>query len=150
SKLDTVAATMVAGDVNSTIACALVSVKRGVPVIHVEAGLRSFDRGMPEEINRVLTDQISDVLLTSEENARGNLLREGIVDERIHFVGNVMIDSLMRHVGRAAPAAATLRDAGISDAKAEGGYALLTMHRPSNVDDPVVLARLLECIASVR
>ena len=83
---------LVVGDVNSTIACALVAAKKGIPVIHVEAGLRSFDRAMPEEINRVLTDQISDLLFTTEESGEANLLREGVAQERIHFVGNVMID----------------------------------------------------------
>ena len=92
---------LVVGDVNSTIACALVAVKRGIAVAHVEAGLRSGDRRMPEEINRVLTDQISDYLFTTERTARENLLREGVADEKIHFVGNVMIDTLFRHRERA-------------------------------------------------
>src|SRR5690349_1075090 len=90
------AAVLVVGDVNSTIACALVAAKKGVAVIHVEAGLRSFDRTMPEEVNRVLTDQISDLLFTTEKSARDNLSREGIDPARVHFVGNVMIDTL-RH-----------------------------------------------------
>ena len=88
-------AVLVVGDVNSTIACALVAVKKGVPVVHVEAGLRSGDRGMPEEINRILTDQLSDVLFLTEDSARNNLAKEGISDEKVHFVGNVMIDTLM-------------------------------------------------------
>ena len=88
---------LVVGDVNSTLACALVAAKRGVRVAHVEAGLRSFDRTMPEEINRILTDQISDLLFTTERSAVNNLAREGIPDYRIHFVGNVMIDTLLRH-----------------------------------------------------
>src|SRR5262245_49411240 len=92
------AAVLVVGDVNSTIACALVAAKKGIPVIHVEAGLRSYDRAMPEEINRVLTDQISDLLFTTEKSARENLLREGIAQERIHFVGNVMIDTLRQNL----------------------------------------------------
>lgn len=102
-------AVLVVGDVNSTLACALVAAKRNIAVLHVEAGLRSGDRRMPEEINRVLTDQLSDLLLTSEEGARGNLLREGIAPERIHFTGNVMIDSLRQQLPRAVPPAATLR-----------------------------------------
>ncbi len=93
---------LVVGDVNSTIACALVAVKLGVPVAHVEAGLRSFDRTMPEEINRVLTDQISDLLFTTEASAETNLRREGVSAEKIHFVGNVMIDTLLAHRERAA------------------------------------------------
>src|SRR6187549_1337842 len=92
---------LVVGDVNSTLACTLVASKKGVPVAHVEAGLRSWDRTMPEEINRVLTDQISDLLFTTEESARENLHREGVDDVRIHFVGNVMIDTLMLHRERA-------------------------------------------------
>src|SRR5580765_6926729 len=91
-------AVLVVGDVNSTLACALVAAKKGVPVIHVEAGLRSYDREMPEEINRVLTDQISDLLLTTERDAHRNLAREGIDEHRIHFVGNVMIDTLLSHL----------------------------------------------------
>jgi UDP-N-acetylglucosamine 2-epimerase (non-hydrolysing) len=96
---------LVVGDVNSTIACALVAAKRGVQVIHVEAGLRSYDRGMPEEINRVLTDQISDLLFTTEKSALANLEREGIDPQRVHFVGNVMIDTLHRNLAQAVPAA---------------------------------------------
>lgn len=137
-------AVLVVGDVNSTIACALVAAKRGVPVAHVEAGLRSFDRAMPEEINRVLTDQISDFLFTTERSARTNLVREGIDPARVHFVGNVMIDSLLAHVRRARPAAETLAGSGFSE-----GYALVTLHRPSNVDDPAVLRRLVECLEAM-
>ncbi len=144
-------AVLVVGDVNSTIACALVAVKKQVPVIHVEAGLRSCDRTMPEEINRVLTDQISDLLFTTERTARDNLLREGIVDERIHLVGNVMIDTLKKNLQRAVPAAETL--AAIPTAttflESESGYALLTLHRPANVDDPPVLQRLLETVRTI-
>mgnify|MGYP001806237749 FL=1 len=132
---------LVVGDVNSTIACALVAAKKGVKVIHVEAGLRSFDRTMPEEINRVLTDQISDLLFATEASALDNLRREGIDPARMHFVGNVMIDSLLAHVRRARPAADILAGAAIA-----GDYALVTLHRPSNVDDPVVLARLVDCL----
>jgi UDP-N-acetylglucosamine 2-epimerase (non-hydrolysing) len=141
------AAILVVGDVNSTIACALVAAKKGVPVVHVEAGLRSYDRDMPEEINRVLTDQISDLLFTTERSALDNLRREGIDAERVHFVGNVMIDSLMRSLEKATPSATTLASAGLS--APEAGYALLTLHRPSNVDDPEVLGRLLETFRDI-
>jgi UDP-N-acetylglucosamine 2-epimerase (non-hydrolysing) len=143
-----VAGILVVGDVNSTLACALVAAKKGIAVAHVEAGLRSFDRRMPEEINRVLTDQISDLLLTTERGALGNLRREGIAAEKVHFVGNVMIDSLLAHAERAVPAGETLERAGAGGFGA-GGYALLTLHRPSNVDDPAVLERLLRCIARI-
>ena len=143
-------AVLVVGDVNSTIACALVAAKKGVPVIHVEAGLRSFDRAMPEEINRVLTDQISDLLFTTEESGEENLLREGVAAHRIQFVGNVMIDTLVRNLPRAVPAAAIVADAG-RPGLADGaeGYAVLTLHRPSNVDDPAVLRTLLETAATI-
>jgi UDP-N-acetylglucosamine 2-epimerase (non-hydrolysing) len=136
---------VVVGDVNSTLAAALVAVKKGIPVAHVEAGLRSFDRSMPEEINRVLTDQISDLLFTTEQEALGNLQREGIGAERVFFVGNVMIDSLLHALPRAVPPAdlfAQPADAAFG-AALEQGYAAATLHRPSNVDDPVVLQRLL-------
>jgi len=138
------AAVLVVGDVNSTIACALVASKRGIPVIHVEAGLRSYDRAMPEEINRVLTDQISDLLFITERSARANLLREGIADERIHFVGNVMIDTLHHNLKRAVPVAQTLGRP-VPDA----GYAVLTLHRPSNVDHSDVLQSLLETVSEI-
>src|SRR5690348_3852906 len=98
---------IVVGDVNSTLACALVAVKRGAPIAHVEAGLRSFDREMPEEINRLLTDQVADLLYTTERDAEANLVREGVDRSRIHFVGNVMIDSLRQHLPRAIAPAAT-------------------------------------------
>ncbi len=141
-------AVLVVGDVNSTIACALVAAKKGVPVIHVEAGLRSFDRAMPEEINRVLTDQLSDLLFTTEESGRDNLLKEGIADSRIHFVGNVMIDTLRLNLPRAIATAQIALDAG-RPGFADHGYAVLTLHRPSNVDDPVILQRLLETAAQI-
>ena len=144
-------AILVVGDVNSTIACALVASKKDIPVIHVEAGLRSYDRTMPEEINRVLTDQISDLLFTTERSARDNLLREGIADERIHFVGNVMIDTLLRHVKQAVPVEQVL--SGLANAsvflQSNTGYGVLTLHRPSNVDDPVVLERLLVTLRNI-
>jgi UDP-N-acetylglucosamine 2-epimerase (non-hydrolysing) len=142
-------AVLVVGDVNSTLACALVATKKGIPVIHVEAGLRSFDRSMPEEINRILTDQISDILFTTEESARDNLAREGIPDSRIRFVGNVMIDTLRRNLPRAIALPQILADIGRSDFKHANGYAVLTLHRPSNVDDPAVLRDLLETIGTI-
>jgi len=143
------AAVLVVGDVNSTLACALVAVKKGIPVIHVEAGLRSFDRTMPEEINRLLTDQISDLLFTTEATARDNLLREGIPDSRIHFVGNVMIDTLRNNLKQAVPAVQTLGQHGAPADWANRGYAVLTMHRPSNVDDAGILRALLTAIREV-
>lgn len=143
-------AVLVVGDVNSTLACALVAAKKGIPVIHVEAGLRSFDRAMPEEINRILTDQLSDFLFTSESGGRENLLREGLPDAKIHFVGNVMIDSLYRQLPFAVPLAQTLAKAERLDFLSGGaGHAVLTLHRPSNVDDALRLGALLEAIVSV-
>jgi UDP-N-acetylglucosamine 2-epimerase (non-hydrolysing) len=132
---------VVGGDVNSTLAVALVAAKQLIPLAHVEAGLRSYDRAMPEEVNRVVTDQLSDWLFTSEEGARANLLREGINAERIHFVGNCMIDSLAQHLD-----AAIQHQPWAEYDWSEGGYALLTLHRPSNVDDPVTLQALLEAV----
>ena len=143
------AAVLVVGDVNSTLACALVAVKKGVAVIHVEAGLRSFDRGMPEEINRVLTDQLSELLYTTEGSARENLMREGIAASRIHFVGNVMIDTLRHNLGQALPAAQTLSRHGGIEAWATSGFAVLTLHRPSNVDEPAMLRSLLTAIRDI-
>lgn len=143
---------LVVGDVNSTIAAALVAVKKGIRVVHVEAGLRSYDRTMPEEINRVLTDQISDILYTTERSAARNLAREGIPAERIAFVGNVMIDSLFAALDNAVPAAATLQaatDDRLYEAALTSGFALVTLHRPSNVDDKLVLQRLLETLRSI-
>jgi UDP-N-acetylglucosamine 2-epimerase (non-hydrolysing) len=133
---------VVVGDVNSTMACALVGVKEHVPVAHVEAGLRSFDRTMPEEINRIVTDAICDVLFITEETARLNLHREGIPDAKIHFTGNVMIDSLVD--GLAAARRSALR--GRLGLEAQG-YGILTLHRPSNVDDPEQLRRTMAAIA---
>ena len=144
-------AVLVVGDVNSTIACGLVAVKKNIPLIHVEAGLRSYDRQMPEEINRILTDQISDLLLTSERSARDNLLREGIADDKIHFVGNVMIDSLLSHLSQAVEPNETVRrhlpELGLRIQPK--GFVLLTLHRPSNVDNPVVLAKLLDAVSAI-
>lgn len=138
-------AVLVVGDVNSTLACALVAAKRRLPVIHVEAGLRSGDRAMPEEINRILTDQLSDLLFTTEEGAGANLLREGVAAGRIHFAGNVMIDTLRHNLHRAVPAATLAERAGRAGFTSQRqGYALLTLHRPSNVDHADTLAALLE------
>lgn len=142
---------VVVGDVNSTLACTLVAVKKGIPVAHVEAGLRSFDRRMPEEINRVLTDQVADRLYTTERSALDNLLREGIGAERVCFVGNVMIDSLLSNREQARPPAQTLRAHGIDPAVIEGpgGYGVVTLHRPSNVDEPATLRAILQTLAEV-
>ena len=129
---------VVVGDVNSTLACALVCAKMCVKVAHVEAGLRSRDRTMPEEINRLLTDQIADLLLTPSPDADENLLREGISPERIKLVGNVMIDSLFENLARAARSNVRER-LGLQ----VGQYIVATLHRPSNVDEPQTLARLL-------
>ncbi|MGB5251965.1 MAG: UDP-N-acetylglucosamine 2-epimerase (non-hydrolyzing) [Sedimenticolaceae bacterium] len=139
---------LVVGDVNSTIACALVATKKDIAVVHVEAGLRSGDRRMPEEINRVLTDQISDLLFTTEAEGANNLLHEGVASEKIHFVGNVMIDTLLANRGHAVPAEETL--AKIPAFKRDvSGFGVLTLHRPSNVDDPAVLKRLLESLTQI-
>ena len=134
-------AVLVVGDVNSTLAATLAAVKLHIPVAHVEAGLRSGDREMPEEINRVLTDAVSDWLFTTEADAEKNLLREGIDPERIHFVGNVMIDTLLAHRERAL-GLDTLERLGLEPR----GYAVLTLHRPSNVDSPDSLRRLFEVL----
>src|ERR1043166_7120261 len=135
---------LVVGDVNSTLACALVCVKLGVKVAHVEAGLRSRDRTMPEEINRLLTDQIADVLLTPSHDADANLRAEGIPDERIRFVGNVMIDSLVQSLERAR-ASQVRSELGVSDSD----YGVLTLHRPSNVDEKETFARILAALESI-
>jgi len=147
-------ALLVVGDVNSTIACALVASKMNYPaptrfglprplIVHVEAGLRSRDRSMPEEINRILTDAISDLLFVTEEDAIENLENEGISLEKIHLVGNVMIDTLQRHLERARtrPVKKTL---GVN-----GEYGLVTLHRPSNVDSKKSLEALLRCLFEI-
>ena len=142
---------LVVGDVNSTLACTLVGVKKGIPVAHVEAGLRSYDRGMPEEINRVLTDQVADLLYTTERTALDNLLREGITAERVHFAGNVMIDSLVANREFARKPADILKAAG-ADASVIArpeGYAVVTLHRPSNVDQKETLQPLLGVLREV-
>jgi UDP-N-acetylglucosamine 2-epimerase (non-hydrolysing) len=135
---------VVVGDVNSTLACALVCTKLDVPAAHVEAGLRSWDRGMPEEINRLLTDQIADLLFTPSQDADRNLAREGIDPEKIHFVGNVMIDSLVR-VLPAARSRPILRDLDLR----KGSYMLVTLHRPSNVDEAKPLGEILAGLESL-
>ena len=142
-------AVLVVGDVNSTIACALVAAKKQVPVIHVEAGLRSGDRSMPEEINRILTDQLSDLLFTTESSAADNLQREGISAEKIFFVGNVMIDSLRYNLASAVPARQTLASADAPAVFLDKPYGLLTLHRPSNVDDTTTLRSLLQALSKI-
>jgi UDP-N-acetylglucosamine 2-epimerase (non-hydrolysing) len=134
-------AVVVVGDVNSTPACAITAKKLGIRVAHVEAGLRSGDMGMPEEVNRIVTDSIADWLFVTEKSGVANLRREGHPDERIHFVGNVMIDTLLHQVGklgRAKAAAAPARP-----------YAVVTLHRPGNVDDPATLRGILEALAVI-
>jgi UDP-N-acetylglucosamine 2-epimerase (non-hydrolysing) len=129
------------GDVNSTVAAALVCSKRLIPVGHVEAGLRSFDRTMPEEINRLLTDAVADCLLVSEPSGVENLKREGVAEERIHLVGNVMIDTLLRELNQP-ESLVYLEKRGLPPQ----GYGLVTLHRPSNVDDPNTLSLLLQLL----
>lgn len=131
---------LVYGDVNSTVAAALVCSKLRIPVAHVEAGLRSFDRTMPEEVNRIVTDRLADVLFTPSEDGDENLLREGVAPEKIHRVGNVMIDSLVRLL----PAAIQCPMNGLPDR-----FALVTLHRPSNVDDSETLKSILESLLTV-
>ena len=135
---------LVVGDVNSTIACGLVAVKLGVRLIHVEAGLRSFDRDMPEEINRILTDSISDILFCSESSGVDNLLKEGVSKEKIHLVGNVMIDTLLRHRDKAENSR-ILDDLQLGEKK----FAVTTLHRPSNVDDRVTLTRIVSVLQTI-
>ncbi len=135
---------LVVGDVNSTIACALVCVKLGVKVAHVEAGLRSRDRTMPEEINRLLTDQIADLLFTPSPDADANLRAEGIPEERIRFVGNVMIDSLHQNLERAR-GSSVRKDLGVDGID----YAVITLHRPSNVDSAETFARILTALEAI-
>jgi len=135
---------IVVGDVNSTLACALVCAKLDIKVAHVEAGLRSRDRTMPEEINRLLTDRIADLLFTPSRDADANLIAEGISAERIRFVGNIMIDSLLSNLDRAKNS--TIGTAlGVDNKK----YALLTLHRPSSVDDRAAFRRILEALEQI-
>ncbi len=136
---------LVVGDVNSTIACGLVAVKLGVKFAHVEAGLRSFDRTMPEEINRLLTDQIADFLFITEKNAEENLLKEGLRRDKIHFVGNVMIDSLLGNLERAQNSK-ILSDLNLQSQE----FALLTLHRPSNVDAKENFLEILNALQEIQ
>jgi UDP-N-acetylglucosamine 2-epimerase (non-hydrolysing) len=142
---------LVVGDVNSTLACTLVAVKKNVPVAHVEAGLRSGDRKMPEEINRVLTDQVADRLYTTERSADANLRAEGIAAERICFAGNVMIDSLVSNRSQAPQPAQTLQACGMNSLLLNHpkGFGVVTLHRPSNVDDVASLSHLLDVLLEV-
>jgi UDP-N-acetylglucosamine 2-epimerase (non-hydrolysing) len=135
---------LVVGDVNSTLAATLAAIKLYIPVAHVEAGLRSWDREMPEELNRVLTDSVSHWLFTTESVAEENLLREGVPKDKIHFVGNVMIDTLLAHRERARKLD-TVRRLGLESKR----YAVLTLHRPSNVDSPDQLRRLFEVLENL-
>jgi UDP-N-acetylglucosamine 2-epimerase (non-hydrolysing) len=139
---------LVVGDVNSTVAASLAAAKLGVAVVHVEAGLRSFDRTMPEEINRIVTDALSDYLFVTEEDAIENLIREGKHRERIFFVGNVMIDALRQFLP-VAQKSKIADELGLGNSNGAQGYALLTLHRPSNVDSAETLAALLEAIAEI-
>ncbi|MFH0799364.1 MAG: UDP-N-acetylglucosamine 2-epimerase (non-hydrolyzing) [Pseudomonadota bacterium] len=135
---------LVYGDVNSTLAAALVCAKLNIPFGHVEAGLRSFDRTMPEEVNRVVTDQLAELLFTPSQDGDDNLLREGVDAARIHRVGNVMIDTLVRHLPMAESGGY-----GSSQGLKKGGYVLVTMHRPSNVDDSAILRGLLDSLFAI-
>jgi UDP-N-acetylglucosamine 2-epimerase (non-hydrolysing) len=135
---------IVAGDVNSTLACALAATKLNIPVAHVEAGLRSYDRTMPEEINRVLTDHISDLLFTTEPSGKTNLINEGIPSERIYFVGNSMIDTLIVHLPKALEKQPWQKYGFLPN-----DYGVVTLHRPSNVDDPRMAARLAKALQTV-
>ena len=135
---------LVVGDVNSTMAAALVAAKLGIPIAHVEAGLRSFDRTMPEEINRIVTDALSDFLFVSEPSGRKNLLAEGVPERKIFFTGNVMIDTLLRFRATAAQSP-VLERLGLR----AGGYAAVTLHRPSNVDNPAQLSSLLDVLKAI-
>ena len=136
---------LVVGDVNSTIACGLVAVKLGARLVHVEAGLRSRDRAMPEEINRVLTDTISDLLFCTEQSGVDNLLAEGVPQDRVFLVGNVMIDTLLKN--RAQAEQSTILD---QLGLASRAYAPLTLHRPSNVDDPETFGRILDALEVIQ
>jgi UDP-N-acetylglucosamine 2-epimerase (non-hydrolysing) len=150
---------VVVGDVNSTLACALVTKKtsyldsvdggEAVPLLaHVEAGLRSFDRSMPEEINRLVTDSVSDYLFTTEESANRNLISEGVPSTKIHFVGNVMIDTLLRHRGRAKEST-ILSDLQLCDAVGAKAFAVLTLHRPSNVDHTDTFSQMVTAFLEI-
>lgn len=135
---------VVVGDVNSTVACALVAAKSGVLLSHVEAGLRSRDWSMPEEVNRVVVDRVADLLFAPSEDAVGNLLAEGASDDRVHLVGNVMVDALLAARARA-ESQPVLGELGLE----RGGYALVTLHRPATVDDPVALRGVMAALDDV-
>ena len=135
---------VVVGDVNSTVACSMVAVKLGIKVAHVEAGLRSFDRNMPEEINRLLTDAISDFLFVTEQSGLDNLKREGVPDEKVHLVGHVMIDSLI-HFSEKAEESAIMSELNLD----HQDYALVTLHRPSNVDNKENFLNLLDAFEEI-
>lgn len=143
------ACVVVVGDVNSTIAVGLVAAKKEIPVVHVEAGLRSYDRSMPEEINRVLTDAISSLLYTTERSAHENLAREGIAGDHVRFVGNLMIDSLHAALPKAVDPAECLRTGGCDESIVSGPFAVITVHRPSNVDTPAALGEVLDVVRAV-
>jgi UDP-N-acetylglucosamine 2-epimerase (non-hydrolysing) len=138
-------AVLVVGDVNATVACALSASYRKIPVIHVEAGLRSFDWNMPEEINRVVTDRLSDLLFITEPSARENLLKEGTPPEKIQFVGNVMVDTLLKHRENATHTSRILDQLQLK----EGAYAVMTLHRPSNVDEKEVFSEILKSVHQI-
>jgi UDP-N-acetylglucosamine 2-epimerase (non-hydrolysing) len=142
---------LVYGDVNSTLAVALVCAKLQIPVGHVEAGLRSFDRTMPEEINRMLTDQVADLLFTPSADGNENLLREAVPAEKVHLVGNVMIDTLVRLLPRAQAHWPVVRATLPVESEVwdEGRYGLVTLHRPSNVDEPEQLRRIMDTLQEV-
>ena len=135
---------VVAGDVNSTLAATLAAVKLHIPVAHVEAGLRSFDRAMPEEINRIMTDSVADYHFTTDAWADEQLMKEGIAREQIFFVGNTMIDSLLKHADRA-ESSGVLEDLGVTSK----GYGVITLHRPSNVDDRETFHGILESLKEI-
>jgi len=138
-------AVLVVGDVNSTIACGLVAVKLGVKLIHVEAGLRSFDRSMPEEINRIVTDSISDLLFCTEQSGVDNLTREGISEEKIFLVGNVMVDALLKSKSKAEQSK-ILDSLNLNNTD----FTVLTLHRPANVDDPVTFSQILDALEVIQ
>ena len=136
---------LVVGDVNSTIACGLVAVKLGVKLVHIEAGLRSFNRSMPEVINRLLTDSISDLLFCTEQSGVDDLLCEGIAEEKIFLVGNVMIDTLLKNKAKAEKSDV------LNQLNLNGGdFAVLTLHRPSNVDDPTIFNKILDALEIIQ
>lgn len=140
---------VVVGDVNSTVACGLVAVKLGIKLAHVEAGLRSFDRRMPEEINRLVTDSISDLLFCTEQSGVDNLMREGVLQSKVHLVGNVMIDTLLANLEKARTST-VLEDLQVSGTLNGKDYALLTLHRPSNVDRREELGRILDAVQLIQ